>query len=83
LQTPLPRYLANASLKVYDVKPFRQPSIRAYIDPAINKADSGTRVFHKSMPSDVIRGWVPVLRSEYAQKDVRGVMVWRPLNCAA
>jgi hypothetical protein len=28
------------------------------------------RVFRKSMPADLIRGWVPVLRSEYAQNAV-------------
>src|SRR5229473_3182349 len=26
------------------------------------------RVFRKSMPSDLIRGWIPVLRSEYAPR---------------
>jgi hypothetical protein len=37
----LPHYLSNASLKVYGAKPFRGTCIRAYINPAINKADNG------------------------------------------
>src|SRR5450432_1514263 len=34
---------------------------------------AGERVFHKSMPSDLIRGWTPVLRSEYAPPEKAGL----------
>src|ERR1700730_4057090 len=34
------------------------------------------RVFRKSTPSDLIRGWVPVLRTEYAQ--IKAVSEFRP-----